>query len=263
MKITVIHNLYKRNKWVNESIQYNVLALEQADVDYQYILFNDKGDTEIFEDVKDLLNEKVEYRYSYQNFGLGKCSGGWEGAIPFIEGDVVHNTGQDDVFTSDFYEGVKKAFENPENMFFTNNGIKAIEEVENQQGPLIDPRFKPDYSDPLSRFKEWFGVIDGNVTRANNAMLAPGTVYKTILHEKIGKPELSKFLGASDFEYWSRILFYGHKGYYESEPMWIYRESKISLSNTEMNHLPECVEKVKTKYGRLWQERSSQVEPAS
>ena len=40
MKISVIHNLYKRNPYVNESIQYNLHALKEANVDYQYILFN-------------------------------------------------------------------------------------------------------------------------------------------------------------------------------------------------------------------------------
>ena len=39
MKISVIHNLYKRNPYVNESVQYNLHALKEANVDYQYILF--------------------------------------------------------------------------------------------------------------------------------------------------------------------------------------------------------------------------------
>ena len=49
MKISVIHNLYKRNPYVNESVQYNLHALKEANVDYQYILFNDNGDKEIFD----------------------------------------------------------------------------------------------------------------------------------------------------------------------------------------------------------------------
>ena len=40
MKISVIHNLYEKNKWVNESVQYNVIALENANIDYQYTAFN-------------------------------------------------------------------------------------------------------------------------------------------------------------------------------------------------------------------------------
>ena len=71
MKISVIHNLYKRNPHVNESIRYNIHALEEINADYQYILFNDKGDQEIYDDVKDLLSDKVEYYYSEYNFGMG------------------------------------------------------------------------------------------------------------------------------------------------------------------------------------------------
>ena len=263
MKISVIHNLYERNKYVNESVQYNVIALENSGIDYQYILFNDKGNKDIYDDIKDLLNEKVEYFYSEYNFGMGKCSGGWEGATPLVKGDVIHNTGQDDIFTDQFYIQAKQAFDDPEIMFFTNNGVKALNEVYNQVGPLIHEQFRPDYSDPISRFKEWFGITHEGVTRANNAMLAPGTIYRTILHEKIGIPKMSEFLGASDFEYWARILFHGFKGKYESQPLWIYRESDISLSNTEIGHLPEYVNKVQEKYKRLWEEQLSQAEPAS
>ena len=32
MKISVIHNLYKRNPYVNESVQYNLHALKEANV---------------------------------------------------------------------------------------------------------------------------------------------------------------------------------------------------------------------------------------
>ena len=69
--VSVIHNLYKRNPYVNESIRYNLIALEDAKVDYQYILFNDMGDKDIFDDIKDLVNDKVIYHYSDYNFGIG------------------------------------------------------------------------------------------------------------------------------------------------------------------------------------------------
>ncbi len=39
MKISIIHNLYKKNPYVNESIRYNIIALEEANIEYQYILF--------------------------------------------------------------------------------------------------------------------------------------------------------------------------------------------------------------------------------
>ena len=119
MKISVIHNLYKRNPHVNESIRYNIHALEEINADYQYILFNDKGDQEIYDDVKDLLSDKVEYYYSEYNFGMGICSGGWVGALPLVKGDIIHNTGQDDVFIDKFYKKALEVFTNPEIMFFS------------------------------------------------------------------------------------------------------------------------------------------------
>jgi len=115
MKISIIHNLYKRNPHVNESIQYNILALEEVNIDYQYILFNDKGDKDIYDDIKDFINDKVEYHYSKINYGMGRCSGGWVGAIPLLKGDIVHNTGQDDVFIADFY---KRSIFKPRNNVF-------------------------------------------------------------------------------------------------------------------------------------------------
>ena len=90
MKVSVIHNLYKRNPYVNESVRYNIIALEAANVDYQYILFNDNGDKDIFDDVKDLVNKKTIYHYSDYNFGMGICSGGWVGALSLVEGDIIH-----------------------------------------------------------------------------------------------------------------------------------------------------------------------------
>ena len=55
------------------------------------------------------------------NFGMGICSGGWVGALPLVEGNIIHNTGQDDVFTANFYHKAKLAFDIPEIMFFSNN----------------------------------------------------------------------------------------------------------------------------------------------
>ena len=138
MKISVIHNLYQRNPYVNESVRYNIHALEEANINYQYILFNDKGDKKIYEDIQDLISDKVEYHYSDVNYGQGKCSGGWMGAIPLLKGDIVHNTGQDDVFVADFYKKAIGVFTNPQIMFFSCNGIKTDENL-NQIGPLIHP----------------------------------------------------------------------------------------------------------------------------
>ena len=258
MKISIIHNLYKRNPHVNESIQYNILALEEANIDYQYILFNDKGDKDIYDDIKDFINDKVEYHYSKINYGMGRCSGGWVGAIPLLKGDIVHNTGQDDVFIADFYKKVKEVFSNPEIMFFSCNGIRADEDL-NQQGPMISPQYQPDYSKPLDRFKEWFGVIGNEITQTNNGMLAPGTLYRKEIHDIIGSPSLNEFFGVGDFEYWARMLFFEIKGYYESSPLWLYRISNHSISHSEKienkDHRPPYLQKVKEKYTQLWKEK--------
>lgn len=259
MKISIIHNLYQRNPYVNQSVRYNISALELARIDYQYILFNDKGDEGIYGDIKELLNKKIEYHYSKVNYGQGKCSGGWVGAIPLLSGDVVHNTGQDDVFSEEFYRKATEAFSDEEVMFFSCNGIRTDEHL-NRQSLLNPPEYYFDYSDPLAKFKEWFGVIDNEVTRANNGLLAPGTLYRRVLHDHIGKPSISDFLGASDFEYWSRILFNGHKGKYENSPLWLYRVSDLSVSEHEksrgIDHRGPYLNKIKEKYRRLWKEKT-------
>jgi hypothetical protein len=252
MKISIIHNLYKRNPHVNESVQYNILALEEAKVDYQYILFNDKGDKDIYEDIKDLISNKVEYYYSDINYGMGICSGGWVGAIPLLKGDIIHNTGQDDVFTADFYKKSIEIFNNPEIMFFSCNGIKTDAEL-NQQDPMIYPYYKPDYSSPLDRFKEWFVVINNEITQANNQLLAPGTLYRKELHKIIGEPNLKLFKGAADMEYWARMLLYEQKGYYHPIPLWLYRISDHSLSN--LGGFEELNKTIFIEYKKLWKEK--------
>ena len=45
--ISIIHNLYKRNPFVRETVLLNLKALDESIIDYQYICFNDNGDKEI------------------------------------------------------------------------------------------------------------------------------------------------------------------------------------------------------------------------
>lgn len=252
MKISVIHNLYKKNPYVNESVRYNIHALEEANIDYQYILFNDNGDKDIYDDVKELVSDRVEYHYSDYNFGMGICSGGWVGALPLVKGEIIHNTGQDDVFVAGFYQKAIEIFQNPEIMFFSCNGIKTDEHL-TQIGPMINPQYVPNYKEPLNRFKEWFGVTNNEVTRANNGMLAPGTLYRNDLHTLIGKPDLESFKGGCDFEYWARILFYEYKGHYEPQPLWLYRCSEHDTSN--LGGFEEFNRNILEKYIKLWEEK--------
>ena len=250
--VSVIHNLYKRNPYVNESIRYNLIALEDAKVDYQYILFNDMGDKDIFDDIKDLVNDKVIYHYSDYNFGMGICSGGWVGALPLVKGDIIHNTGQDDVFTKDFYTIGLAILEDPSLFFYSANGIRTNETLK-QEGPMIPIEYQPNYSEPLKRFKEWFGVIDNEVTRANNALLAPGTMYKKTLHDLIGEPNLKTFKGAADMEYWARILLNEHKGFYDPKPNWLYRVSNYSTSN--LGGFEDFNKTILNEYKKLWKNK--------
>jgi len=252
MKISVIHNVYNRNPYINESIQYNLAALDEAKVDYQYIIFNDKGDEEIYDDVEHILNENTEYYYSKHNFGMGICTGGWVGALPLVNGDIIHNTGQDDVFIADFYKKAIEVFSNPEIMFFSCNGIRTDENL-NQQGPMIPPQFHPNYAQPLERFKEWFGIINNEITRANNNLLAPGTLYRKKLHEIIGEPNPKLFKGACDMEYWARILLYEQKGYYHPTPLWLYRNSEYDHSN--LGGFEDFNKTILTEYKKLWREK--------
>lgn len=277
MKISVIQNVWKRNPYIAETIEYNLIALEEVGIDYQYIIFNDKGDKEIIEDIKPVINNnsKVLYHYSNINFGGGRCTGGWLGAVPLLEGDIVHNTGQDDVFVVDFYNQAISSFEKEDIMFFTCNGYHTNENLENHR-PILDPRGRIDYQNPIARWKEWFGVSEegidpwfkkpipiNQVTRANNMISAPGTLYRKSLHDSIGTPSPNEFFGTCDFEYWARILFYNNKGIYHPEPLWLYRESDYShhkestsdkFEATE-DHRPPYMEKIKQKYSKLWKEK--------
>ena len=70
---------------------------------------------------------------------MGICTGGWVGALPLVKGDIIHNTGQDDVFVVDFYKKAKEIFSNPEMMFFSCNGIRTDANL-NQEGPCSFPR---------------------------------------------------------------------------------------------------------------------------
>lgn len=260
MKLNVVQNLYKRNPFVPETVQLNLMALNATNIDYEYILFNDHGDKEIEEDIKQYTTDKrVKYIYSDINYGKGKCSGGWVGSIPHLTGDLIHNTGQDDVFTSAFYEKcIKELNANDELMFVFTNVFVTNENLV-AHSLMLNPTMTPNYNNPYEVFKWWFGVGENGkneVTRANNNIPAPGVIYRTKLHGLIGPPDLDNFLGAADFEFWARILFFGYKGKFINEPLWLYRKSDYSLSNQNDNiSTPQWVEKIKIKYSNLYKEK--------
>lgn len=228
--ISVIHNTYERNIYVEESATLNVKALEESGLDYQYIIFNDKGDEGIYEDVKNILSDKVEYHYSEFNYGMGICSGGWVGAIPLLKGKYVHNIGQDDVYTSIFYQTLFNNLQDP-NVYLTySNGFKVNSQL-NFLGQTLGPMQHLDYSKPIDVFNAWFGREGNTLTKANNYIPAPGVVYKKELHDIIGEPDLNNFKGSADFEYWARVLFNNLGVVYEPRPLWLYRMSEYSLGS--------------------------------
>lgn len=254
MKITIIHNTFRFNPLIRESVILNLKALQEAGVDYQYIVFNDNGDHKIEDEVKDL---GIEYYYSNYNFGQKMCSGGWIGALPLVKGELIHNTGQDDVFTSYFYKSIINKFKETNCDLVYCNGLKVLENL-TTTGETMGPLSSIDYSNPHSNFNQWFGVINNRITKTNNFIPAPGTVYKTSLHDEIGEPDLDNFRGVADFEYWARILFFKKQIQYISTPCWFYRLSQYTTTLevidgklNEKDLAASYLEKMKIKYQNL------------
>jgi len=258
--LTIIHNVYLRNPFVRDSVLLNLMSLKQSKIPYQYILFNDHGDSEIEDDIKEFIDgDGFEYIYSNKNYGFQMCSGGWVGAIPYIKGKYINNIGQDDVFTSMFYRNSYQYLESSSDVYLTFANCFNVKEDLTINGLGMNLQTPFDYNNPLQAFMDWFGVDCNKVTRANNNMMAPGTVYRTSLHELIGIPDVETFRGVCDFEYWARILFNKYKCHYLPEPTWLYRRSEYTAGNAMIDGKPNreywhkhYVEKVKQKYSILW-----------
>lgn len=254
MKISIIHNTFRYNPFIRESVILNLKALQEANVDYQYIVFNDNGDHKIEDEVKDL---DILYHYSNYNFGHRMCSGGWVGALPLVEGELIHNTGQDDVFTAFFYKNIIDTFKKTNCDLVYCNGFSVNEDL-SIGGNLMGPLQHLDYSNPRFIFNQWFGVTNNTITRTNNFIPAPGTVYKKELHNQIGPPDIDNFRGVADFEYWARVLFFKKQIQYISTPCWLYRLSKYTTTTeiidgklNEKDLAPYYLNKLKEKYQTL------------
>tara|TARA_Y100001938_G_C8100572_1_gene441359 strand:- start:9118 stop:9969 length:852 start_codon:yes stop_codon:yes gene_type:complete len=272
--ISIVQCVYKENPYIVESLKLNLKAIKNSNLinDYEYIIFNDKGDKSIYDSISDIVeNDKnITYIYSDINFGKKKCRGGWIGSIPHVSKDLIHLTDQDDVMTHSFYDMCLKEFENKDIDLVTTNGIRVNEKL-CAESVMINPEFDFDYSNPIEAFKFWYGIGEkygGNnkneVTRANNNFLGPGTIYRTKLHDIIGLPNLDEYEGAADLEYWSRVLFNERKCCYIKNPLWLYRISEYSAGlevidgkqNNEY-HRKLALEKIKEKYFRLWNEKKT------
>lgn len=234
MKISVIHSVFRYNPLIAESLELNLLALEQSQVPYQYIVFNDNGDKSIFDDIKHLLNKNTEYIYSDINYGKHRCRGGWIGASKYITGDILHYTDQDDVMTSLFYENVYKTFMSNKNyMFFTSNAFVVNEDL-SYMSLGLNPRLTYDtYKNVKYALRHCLGIKtpEYKITDLYNPLLTPGTVYRKELHDLIGLPDLDTFGGIADFEYWLRIMYYGYIGNYVNLPLFYFRMSQYTTGN--------------------------------
>lgn len=255
MKVTVIHNTYRFNPYIRESVALNLQALQESKTDYQYIVFNDNGDTKI---EKEILDLDVEYHYSEYNFGKKMCSGGWIGALPLVKGDIVHNVGQDDVFTSMFYKNSLESLSKDTCDLVYSNGFKTREDL-TITGDLLGPLENYwNYEDPRSVFRDWMGFENGKITRSNNYIPAPGTMYKIKLHQEIGEPDVENFRGICDFEYWVRVLFFKKRIKYLPFPTWLYRLSSYTTSKevidgklNERDIVHEYHQKLREKYQKM------------
>jgi hypothetical protein len=255
--INVIHNTYEKNRHLRESAILNINALRTTELAFNYIIFNDHGDESIYDDVKDLLyvdgRHTIQYIYSDINHGMGICSGGWIGAIPYLKGynryGLIHNIGQDDVYTPLFYTSMFQRLSDPDIYLAYANGFKAYPNL-TLTGETLGPIQELDYWNYEAMFNHWFGVQDSKVTRANNFIPAPGVMYKTTLHERIGLPDLATFKGSADFEYWARTLFSGNKISYDPRPLWLYRMSEYSLGSKPLaeRETPNWNNLIKNRY---------------
>ena len=268
-KLTIVHGVYRRNPYILETLVQNLMALRAARItDQQYIIFNDNGDKEIEQDLSDYLGE-VEYIYSPKNFGNKVCRGSWVGALPYVKGDLLHVTDQDDPMTPTFYKTSMDIFNKSPNIDLVFHNCIKINDDSSAIGFGMNPNIIPGENwpsyehNPLECFKLWFGVNESNeVTAANNHIMASGVIYRTKLHDIIGEPDLT-FGGACDFEYWSRILFNNRRCKMVNLPTWFYRISEYSAGNTIMEdgernndkYLHECIDAIKQKYIKLWREK--------
>jgi len=260
--ITILQNTFHRNPYLRETVCLNLLALKQAKANFQYIVFNDHGDEEIWNDIREFKND-IEYFYSPINYGRRMGRGGWLGGLHLVKHEYLHVADQDDVMTPLFYKTVITYLDNSPDVYVVfTNGFLSDDKLRSDTA-IISPGYWNDYKNPIESFKVWYGIKqpENKVTQANNGVLGPGTVYRTDLHKLVGTPD-GEYGGAYDFEYWSRILFNGYKMEYIPQLLWYYRQSNYSAGNEIIDGKPnrgywqqQNIEKIKQKYAKLWKEK--------
>lgn len=265
--ITCFHNTYEYNPLVTNTLVANYTAIKSTNIDFEYILYNDKGDKKVEELIPNWIREdnKFKYIYSNINYGYGVTPGGRQVALKYSNGKYLHNFDQDDMFTPLYYRVIIDNLETYSGIHFMYSNCFVVNE--NYQ-PIKIP-FPPDFNIPEKNddiFRWVFGIYkDNNFTRANNFVYAPGVILKTELYNKIGAPDNKLFGGSSDFEYWIRILYYGYKVLFVNNPLWFYMRTEQSVSSRKINGMTEPEralmynDRIRDKYEKLWKENGNKT----
>lgn len=262
-KLAVIHNIYLKNPYIRESLEYNLCALIDSQVDFEYVIFNDNGDKSIYDDIYELLDgEQIRYIYSDINYGKKMCTGGWIGCLPYLNSKYIHNFSQDDVATEEFYKKAVEVLDNNENIYLVHTNMVHTDEQLNPIGFQLDPKIDIDMSDSNKMFHYCFGIDENNrFTRANNIICAPAAIYRSKLHELIGIPNII-YRGCMDFEYWMRILFNGYEIQYIKDPLIYYRNSSYSAGNEIIDGQKnrgywqqKNIQEIKSYYEIMWNQK--------
>ena len=79
--ISIIQSVHSKNKQFSNALSTCFNSLKVLEIDFQYVVFNDKGDKTIIDDIpQHILSDKnFEYHYSNINYGLGTAPGGMVG----------------------------------------------------------------------------------------------------------------------------------------------------------------------------------------
>ena len=267
--LSVVQSVYNLNPLISLSAQTTIVALDTLGIDYQYILFNDSGDKDIIKQIPEYIkaHKNFEYHYSDFNYGYKTAPGGLIGAIDLIKHKYVHQTNQDDFYTSSFYSLALKHLMITDKQYaaIVTNCYHVDEEFEILAIPLPQDgkSINEAWGNPNFMFNWMFGIEENKLTTSNNFVYFPGTIYKKELYSTIGKPDIKNFGGSADFEYWARAVFNGYKFAYLNLPTWLYMKSQYShsaLDNEGENTRQKIYNpRVKEKYELLWKNNSYKI----
>jgi len=270
--LSVVQSVYNTNPLISLSTQTAIVALDTLGIDYQYILFNDNGDEDIIKQIPEHIKKHKNFEYHYSDFNYGRktATGGFLGAKDLIKFPYVHSSNQDDFYTPTFYSLSLKFLLSLDDTYAAvcSNCYHVDEEFEIEGIALPsstdEEAMNKAWSDPEFMFDWMFGIDGDKLTKSNNFVYFPGTIFKKELYEKIGDPDILNFGGSCDFEYWARAVFNGYKFQYLSLPTWSYMKSSYSHSHVNKDDPNLSREniynpRIVTKYKNLWIENNKRM----